>query len=73
MEGEGKRVQIFVCSRTRIQALSTAPVLGLLTSMVWAVVVVPWEAGMGLAGPLALKSSNLVLLNRSVKLDMRYK
>ena len=66
MEGKGKRVHFFVRLRTRTQTLRTAPVLCVLTSMVWVVVVVvvgvavPWEAGMGLAGPRALKSSSLV-------------
>ena len=40
--------------------LETAPVLRLLTPVVRVVVVVPWEAGMGLAGPRALESSSLI-------------
>ena len=39
--------------------LGSAPVLRMLTPVV-RVVVVPWEAGMGLAGPRALESSSLI-------------
>ena len=39
----------------------SAPVLRMLTPVVRViVVVVPWEAGMGLAGPRALESSSLI-------------
>ena len=40
--------------------LGTAPVLRVLTPVVRVVVVVSWEAGMGLAGPRALESSSLI-------------
>ena len=60
MGGKGKLVQIVFRLRTRTQALRTASVLCMWTSMVWVVEAVPWEAGMGLAGPRALKSSSLV-------------
>ena len=40
--------------------LGAAPVLRVLTPVVQVVVVVPWEAGMGLAGPRALESSSLI-------------
>ena len=35
--------------------LGSAPVLRILTPVVRVVVVLPWEAGMGLAGPRALR------------------
>ena len=40
--------------------LGSAPVLRVLTPVVRVVVVVPWEAGMGLAEPQALESSSLI-------------
>ena len=60
MGGQEEPVQILVRLRTRTQALRTAPFFFVLTSMVSVAVVVPWEAGMGLAGPRAPKSSSLV-------------
>ena len=40
--------------------LGTAPVLRVLTPVARVVVLVSWEAGMGLAGPRALESSSLI-------------
>ena len=39
--------------------LGSAPVLRVFKPVVWVVVVLPWEEGMGLAGPRAFETSSL--------------
>ena len=42
--------------------LGSAPVLNILTPVVRVIVAVPWKAGIGLAGPVALESSSPIRL-----------
>ena len=52
--------QLIGSAAAALALLGSAPVLHMLTLVARVVIVVPWEAGMGLAGPRALESSSLI-------------